>query len=555
MLSPFASQLGTNYYCPSDPELAQIKAFLVEPCLRLKSLDEEIAVLRQALEKLTEERNNLSTYVEAHKALLSPIRRLPLDIICAIFVACLPTHRNCAMSAQEAPVLLGRICSAWRAISLSTPQLWSRVHIVEPTPSDLVPESSEAYSAKVAQRLKAAGTWLRRSGTCPLSISLQSIFNPTTSRTRRIAHVPPSDSHFLNVLLPFVSRWQYMDLVLSPGPHKALTGLTENDVPLLSRLRIFPRPEATNIPFLTQLGILHAPNLRSFSVVGGKMNALHLPLRWHQLTALSFDGTSNVEAAQAPAAVLTILSRCPKLRTVHFLIHDPVESRLSDTVVECSFLHTVDLYCVGNPLHTAGLLLSRLRLPSFRNFKLGGFQAFQPQTTAIKSAEWLMSSLASFTRLKSIGLESAMFSKPALIRFLRGLPHTMLRLEIAEPLPVPGQATFRGRITLDDGVMEVLDASFEGPTPCPALEELVVIACRAVSDKALLSFVRFRLPILKYVRIAFERERQFDILPELQHLTEAEDLKISLTYVTFPAPPFSPWEGLPDAPPPVRLNS
>ncbi|KAF8213696.1 hypothetical protein K438DRAFT_1105548 [Mycena galopus ATCC 62051] len=30
-------------------------------------------------------------------------------------------HRNCVSSASEAPILLGRICSSWRAISLSTP--------------------------------------------------------------------------------------------------------------------------------------------------------------------------------------------------------------------------------------------------------------------------------------------------------------------------------------------------------------------------------------------------------------------------------------------------
>ncbi|KAJ7782493.1 hypothetical protein DFH07DRAFT_704529, partial [Mycena maculata] len=59
--------------------------------------------------------------VEAHKA---PTRRLPLDFIQEIFVACLPTHWNCAMSASEAPVILGPVCSSWRSISLSTPRLW-----------------------------------------------------------------------------------------------------------------------------------------------------------------------------------------------------------------------------------------------------------------------------------------------------------------------------------------------------------------------------------------------------------------------------------------------
>ncbi|KAJ7022722.1 hypothetical protein C8F04DRAFT_1137129 [Mycena alexandri] len=106
-----------------------------------------------------------------HKALLSPLRRLPLDIIQEIFLACIPTHRNCVMSASEAPVLLGRICSSWRAIALSTPRLWSRLHIVEP---QRLPQrfNGADIAAKAAQRFATTKMWLGRSGNCPLSISL-----------------------------------------------------------------------------------------------------------------------------------------------------------------------------------------------------------------------------------------------------------------------------------------------------------------------------------------------------------------------------------------------
>ncbi|KAJ7697841.1 hypothetical protein B0H17DRAFT_912889, partial [Mycena rosella] len=121
--SPFISKLGTNY-CPEDAEIAAIRILLGEPTRRLLDLDDEIAGLRKALDKLTKVRAGLSAYVDAHRALISPLRRLPIDIIEEIFMACLPTHRNCVMSAMEAPVLLGRICSSWRALSLSTPRLW-----------------------------------------------------------------------------------------------------------------------------------------------------------------------------------------------------------------------------------------------------------------------------------------------------------------------------------------------------------------------------------------------------------------------------------------------
>ncbi|KAJ6456370.1 hypothetical protein C8R45DRAFT_1110891 [Mycena sanguinolenta] len=540
MPSPFALQLGTNY-CPREAEVAQIKAFLLEPCLRLKNLDEEITVLRQVLDKLTDERDALEAYVDAHKALLSPVRRLPLDIIGAIFMACLP-HRNCVMSAQEAPVLLGRICSSWRSISLATPQLWSRLHIVEPTPSELVPESSKAYSAKVAQRLEVTDAWLERSRTCPLSISLESKPDNRAMEPAMFMHphASPPQSPFLDALLPFASRWQDMNLVLPLGPHETLSRLTEDDVPLLARLRIFHRPEAMDIPYLTQLSILHAPNLTSLSIVGGKTNSLHLPLRWNQLTDLSLEGTFSRGGAQAPETILIILSRCPQLRTFRFLIlnQNPLEWTLLDTIV-CLFLHTIDLYCFGDPLQTAGWLLSRLSLPELRDFKL---RESQHQQAEIASADLLLSVLASFPRLGSISLDSAMFSKVVLIHFLLGLPSIVLPVEMTETI------LGRSNYLFDDDVMEVLDAFSEGPTACPALQELVINRCRTLSDTALLSFVRSRLPTLKYARVTFDRERQMDILPDLQHSTEAGELQIFLTYVTFPAPSFSPWKGLPDGP-------
>ncbi|KAJ7134858.1 hypothetical protein C8R44DRAFT_870439 [Mycena epipterygia] len=81
--------IGTNY-CPEDKEIEQIKDILIESTLRLKRLDDEIAEMQKALNKLSAERDKLGAYVEGHQALISPARRLPLDIIQEIFTACIP---------------------------------------------------------------------------------------------------------------------------------------------------------------------------------------------------------------------------------------------------------------------------------------------------------------------------------------------------------------------------------------------------------------------------------------------------------------------------------
>ncbi|KAF8185018.1 hypothetical protein K438DRAFT_1539773, partial [Mycena galopus ATCC 62051] len=271
---PFASHLGSNY-CPRDEELIQIKSLLIEPCLRLKHMDEEIEGVRKALEKLTKERDTLRTYVEAHQALMSPIRRCPLDIIREIFMACIPADRNCVMSAQEAPILLGRICRSWRAISISQPQLWSRLHIVEPR--------MHLPHPLVAQRLEAATAWLRRSGDLPLSISLKCQFD---------SHVPspPKMDSFIRALIQFAPRWRNIRLAVPSFHLEVLSGLSENDVPLLEDLEIslFRLDGVDQLSPVGQPdGILHGPSFTRFSFVGSHVRCRTLPLRWNQLTSLS----------------------------------------------------------------------------------------------------------------------------------------------------------------------------------------------------------------------------------------------------------------------------
>ncbi|KAJ7879490.1 hypothetical protein B0H14DRAFT_1603545 [Mycena olivaceomarginata] len=547
MSSPFASRLGTNYSA-QDKEIDQIKTLLVEPYQKLKDLDDEIDAMRKALDKLTEERDTISAYVEAHKALLSPFRRLPRDIIEAIFMACLPTHRDCVMSAQEAPVILGRICSSWRMISHSFPRLWSSLHIVEPVYQ--YNSSLDLQRAKVAQRLEVADAWLRRSGMCPLSISLQSHHYGLNIGPPFMDSTPNADS-FLDTLVPFASRWQNISLTISLSAVQTLLRLTENEVPLLKSLTI---TECRDNPYdsttwtLPQACVLGAPGLARFSLSGRNVHSLDLPLCWSNLTALSLLGsgwstgtiTTNPQTCQV---VLDILSRCPELRTCTVMALEPPDSGyLQDFVVECPFLHTFSLLCDGTPLHTAGRLLSRLSLPALQDFQLKGISFGGPDPENTFSADSLLSFFAASTRLESINIDGAMFSKAILIDIFRRLPLGVRHITIARPVWQPRLED----TTFDDEILEALTVS-PGHSLCPALEEAVIHYCPKVSDEAILHFIMSRMPTLKLVDIKFDRERKLDIIPTLQPFFEA-GLKTSISYITFPSPRFSPWAGLPDPP-------
>jgi hypothetical protein len=215
MFSPFISKLGTNYPA-TDEEVVEIEKIIVEPGLRFRLLDKEIAQLQMALDKLKAERDTLSDFVDGHEALISPFRRLPLNVVQEIFLACLPAHGYCVMSASEAPVLLGRICSSLRSLSLSTSRLWSKLRIVEPTVSSETRSLTWSKSEeKVAQLAQGIRMWLGRSSQCPLSISLDPAW-------QRAGYIPAIENLILEVIVSFAPGWE----------HLAFTGHHSNLAPM-----------------------------------------------------------------------------------------------------------------------------------------------------------------------------------------------------------------------------------------------------------------------------------------------------------------------------------
>ncbi|KAF8881835.1 hypothetical protein CPB84DRAFT_1664637, partial [Gymnopilus junonius] len=94
---------------------------------------------------------------------------LPDDALHKIFYHCLPTHRNSIISSKEAPVLLMHICSKWQAVALSSPRLWSQLHI---TFSDAYRPNVPRALMILKDRCTIVEMWLRCSGSCPLSISI-----------------------------------------------------------------------------------------------------------------------------------------------------------------------------------------------------------------------------------------------------------------------------------------------------------------------------------------------------------------------------------------------
>ncbi|KAF8128472.1 hypothetical protein K438DRAFT_1440395, partial [Mycena galopus ATCC 62051] len=65
--------------------------------------------------------------IDALKAMVSPLRRLPVETIAEIFLHC--RDRSLRHHDSGAPLVLTHVSSRWRQIALKTPSLWDTVRL------------------------------------------------------------------------------------------------------------------------------------------------------------------------------------------------------------------------------------------------------------------------------------------------------------------------------------------------------------------------------------------------------------------------------------------
>ncbi|KJA17068.1 hypothetical protein HYPSUDRAFT_146928, partial [Hypholoma sublateritium FD-334 SS-4] len=113
----FPENLFATNRAPSDEDHKKLVHLIGEQERRIDILTRQIA-------NLETEKTALVEGLAPLKRAISPFRRLPDDIIRAIFVACLDRMRNPTMAHTEAPVILTRISSYTRRLALASPELW-----------------------------------------------------------------------------------------------------------------------------------------------------------------------------------------------------------------------------------------------------------------------------------------------------------------------------------------------------------------------------------------------------------------------------------------------
>ncbi|KAF7290327.1 hypothetical protein HMN09_01290700 [Mycena chlorophos] len=151
--------------------------------------------------------------------LVSPALRAPPEVLAEIFAhfISLGNGKFPRIHGSQTPLLLSVVCSYWRAVTLSTPRLWSTLHIFAGTKSPL--HKSDRHWPHLLS------LWLQRSANAPLAFKFE------TNRLDAQA------SALLDYLLAHRTRWEHACFSAPPGAFAA-----GGPLPLLKTLVLDPAP-------------------------------------------------------------------------------------------------------------------------------------------------------------------------------------------------------------------------------------------------------------------------------------------------------------------------
>ena len=546
MLAPFSHYLQSNQ-APSEDETREIKALKAHPLEEISIIDVEIERVEAILNSLRRKRAYIQESINDFNTILAPVRRLSMDVLGVIFSHCLATHRNPAMSASEAPILLTQICRDWRSIALSIPQLWSRLYVPtfrrvlgpEGLPNVLEGERRmEAYTEEVQR-------WLRLSAACPLAITLMPAGDP-------VYHQP-----LLNSIIQSSRRWQQLELgcSLSPGSEllTRLLSLSPDDLTMLRELRIYSTvdiqwQEVQEDPWY-QSGLLTAPGLRSIFIADmhrTNVFSAGIPPNWKNLNHLFIHSPTLIGLAHR------MLNYCRNLVACLLEIAgqwDDTETIPSTSIAlsPCILPHLTFLSLQGGLTGCSQLFRSieapSLKILDYQGYLPGEFEEFG-----------LFNLLQNANSLETFRVDHHYLTESNVLKYSTLIPsvtHLVLgrspkRSYRYYPSYIPHYAAYSENVSLITTLHQFKHQSLPDSAPTvlfPSLEIFEAYGTSGVTDIMLLEFIKARIDAsnsnagvskLKKVLVEFSGTRQTDIVPEALAYAQAAGIKLELelTYYT-----------------------
>ncbi|KAJ7720934.1 hypothetical protein B0H16DRAFT_380717 [Mycena metata] len=188
---PLLTQNERNSLAADHARIAVIRAKILELERSLSSLNEESDLLQHRLDSYT-----------------YPVLTLPNELVSEIFLHFLPVYpQPPPIIGRSSPNVLGQICRKWREIAFRTPALWRAIAF------------SLRNGKRLDQKFRLLELWLKRSGSCLLSIHID-LYLYGYSDT---GNLPATLDLFTHALAAHSARWEYLRLYSLTHPFPSIT--------------------------------------------------------------------------------------------------------------------------------------------------------------------------------------------------------------------------------------------------------------------------------------------------------------------------------------------
>jgi hypothetical protein len=215
-IQPNIEELLHTNRAPTDAQIRDINDLIQVQEIRRCHLEFERERLLRALGQIAQTLDKVSNMISDLQATLSPIKRMPEEILALIFEHCLPVRSPdtpFSHTQNFAPVLPGLVCSSWRQIAHAYPRLWCNV--------DLTINNIHGSTEIFTRTLPRLTNWVCHSGSLPLSLTLWSACDNIDYVCNAIAlHAPRWRAMYISV-----NRSQVVRHSLSRMFAKSFTGL------------------------------------------------------------------------------------------------------------------------------------------------------------------------------------------------------------------------------------------------------------------------------------------------------------------------------------------
>ncbi|KAJ7157431.1 hypothetical protein C8R46DRAFT_832440, partial [Mycena filopes] len=124
--SPDLTRLLTSNDAPLESDVAAARGVISSGQSRLDALSAQIHDLQLTLAVLSRTRDETEHHVHQDRAILSPVRRVPPELLCEIFSLAVQSDGD---APKQPPWYLGQVCRLWRHSALSFPQIWSSITV------------------------------------------------------------------------------------------------------------------------------------------------------------------------------------------------------------------------------------------------------------------------------------------------------------------------------------------------------------------------------------------------------------------------------------------